>query len=236
MFEENEGWGAPRIHAELLKLGIDVGERTVGRVIAQLNRSSETTPSQNWRTFLNNHMPDTASMDFLVMPTVTFGLLYALVIIKHDRRELVHVNATPNPTAKWTAQQVVEAFPYETAPKYLIRDRDKTYGEVFTHRIKNMGVEEVVTAPRSPWQNPYAERVIGSIRRDCLNHVIVLNERHLVRMLLSYQRYYNASRTHLSLDKDSPRGRPVQRPEQGAEIIAFPEVGGLHHRYERRAA
>ena len=236
MFEENEGWGAPRIHAELLKLGIDVGERTVGRVIARLDQSSETTPSQSWRTFLKNHMPRTASMDFLVMPTVTFGLLYALVIVRHDRRELVHVNATSNPTARWAAQQVIEAFPYDTAPKYLIRDRDGIYGDDFKQRVAGMGIEQVVTAPRSPWQNPYAERLIGSIRRDCLNHVIVLNEHHLVRILRRYQRYYNTSRTHLSLEKDSPEGRPVQPPEVGAKIIALSEVGGLHHRYERRAA
>jgi putative transposase len=236
MLKDNEGWGAPHIHGELLKLGIDVGERTVGRLIAKIRQQDGTTPSQSWRTFLNNHMPQTASMDFLVMPTATFGLLYALVIIKHDRRELVHVNATATPSARWTAQQVINAFPYETAPRYLIRDRDGIYGDGFKQRVKGMGIEQVVTAPRSPWQNPYAERLVGSIRRNCLNHVIVLNDRHLARILRSYQRYYNESRTHLSLDKDSPGGRPVQPPEEGAKVIALPEVGGLHHRYERRAA
>jgi transposase InsO family protein len=236
MFNDNEGWGAPRIHAELLKLGVDVGERTVGRVIAELKKRGGTSPSQSWRTFLANHVPDTGALDFLVMPTATFGLLYALVIMRHDRRELVHVSATANPTARWAAQQLIEAFPYDTAPRYLIRDRDAIFGEAFQRRVRGMGIEQVLTAPRSPWQNPYVERLIGSIRRDCLNHVIVLNERHLVRILRSYQSYYNATRPHLSLLKDSPAGRTVQLPEAGAKIIAFPEVGGLHHRYERIAA
>jgi putative transposase len=154
MFNDNEGWGAPRIHAELLKLGIDGGQRTVGRVIAELNKCGGSSPSQSWRTFLANHMPDTGALDFLVMPTATFGLLYALVIMQHDRRELVHVNATANPTARWAAQQVMEAFPCDTAPRYLIRDRDAIFGEAFQRRFRGMDIEQVLTAPRPPWQDP----------------------------------------------------------------------------------
>jgi putative transposase len=174
-------------------------------------------------------------MDFFVVPTVTFKVLFVLVILAHERRRIVHVNVTEHPTAEWTAQQVVDAFPWDTESRYLLRDRDRIYGEHFRQRVGNMGIEEVLIAPRSPWQNPYVERVIGSIRRDMLDHVIVLNEQHLRCLLTDYLPYYHDFRTHLSLAMDFPVPRSVEPPEVG-EVIAVPEVGGLHHHYERRAA
>jgi len=192
-------------------------------------------PSQTWRTFLTNHSADLASIDLFVVPTATFRLLYAFVVLHHERRNLVHFNVTSHPTAAWLAQQLVEAFPWETAPRYLIRDRDAAFGSVFRSRLDGMGILAVLTAPRSPWQNAYVERVIGSIRRECLDHVIVLNARHLRRILSSYFDYYHRSRTHLSLAKDCPEPRPAS-PSDAGKIVAFPQVGGLHHRYERLAA
>jgi transposase InsO family protein len=170
-----------------------------------------------------------------VVVTATFRLLYALIVLGHDRRKVIHFEVTENPTQDWLARQLTEAFPWDTAPRYLLRDRDASYGQDFRDRVQAMGIEEVVTAPRSPWQNPFVERIIGSIRRECLNHVIIFDERHLRRVLSSYFQYYHESRTHLSLDKDCPEPRPIHPPTAGT-IIAFPEVGGLHHRYERRAA
>ena len=169
------------------------------------------------------------------MPTASFRVLYVLVVLRHDRRRIAHVNVTASPTAEWTAQQVVEAFPWNEAPRFLMRDRDGVYGAAFRRRVKGLGIEEVICAPRSPWQNPFAERVIGTLRRELTDHVIVLDERHLLRLLKGYGAYHNASRTHLSLEKDAPLGREVQGPRLG-EIISIPQVGGLHHRYERRAA
>ena len=227
----NPTWGAPRVHGELLKLGIEISQRTVGRIMPKRRKP----PSQTWRTFLDNHMKDLVSIDFFVVPTATFRVLFVLVVLAHDRRRVVHFNVTEHPSAEWTARQVVQAFPWETAPKYMIRDRDSIYGARFRERITGMGIEEVITAPRSPWQNPYVERIIGSIRQECLDHVVVLGERHLRRILKSYFDYYHRSRTHLSLDKDAPEPRAVHAPETGT-IIEFPQVGGLHHRYERRAA
>ena len=192
-------------------------------------------PSQTWRTFLENHVGCLASTDFFVVPTATFSLLFVLVVLRHERRRIVHIGTTAHPTAAWVAQQIREAFPWETAPRYMIRDRDRVYGIAFRSRIKAMAIEEVVTAPRSPWQSPYVERVIGSIRRECLDHVIVLNERHLRAILLSYIDYYQRSRTHLALGKDTPERRSVQ-PAGAGKIVAFPQVGGLHHRYQRLAA
>ncbi len=192
-------------------------------------------PSQSWKTFLANHVADLASVDFLVVPTATFRVLFVLVILHQHRRRVVHWNVTESPSAAWTAQQVVEAFPEETAPIYLLRDRDAIYGDVFQKRLKSLGIEEVLTAARSPWQNPFAERLIGSIRRELLDHVIVLGESHLRRRLDGYFRYYHRSRTHLSLEKDAPETRPIEPPELG-RVVATPEVGGLHHRYARRAA
>ena len=231
MAKANPTWGTPRIHGELLILGVDISERTVGRWMPKKSKP----PSQTWRTFLENHVKDIASMDFFVVPTATFRVLYVLVILRNDRRRIVHVNVREHPTAEWTAQQVVEAFPWDEAPRFLLRDRDGIYGGAFISRVKGLGIQEVKSAPRSPWQNPNVERVIGSIRRELTDRVIVLGRRHLLRLLNEYVGYYNESRTHLSLGKDSPSGREVQGPELG-EVVAFPQVGGLHHRYERCAA
>ena len=175
------------------------------------------------------------SVDFFTVPTVLFKVLFVFVVLAHDRRRVVHVNVTDAPTAQWTAQQLVEAFPWDTAPRYLLRDRDAVYGAVFSSRVQALGILEVKTAPRSPWQNPYVERLIGTLRRDCLDHVVVLNDTHLRRLLHAYFAYYHGTRTHLSLDKDAPEPRPVERPNLG-RIVETPLVGGLHHRYSRRAA
>jgi putative transposase len=231
MAESNSTWGAPRVHGELLKLGIDISQRTVGRLMPKRRKP----PSQTWRAFLDNHVKDLVSIDFCVVPTATFRILFVLVILAHDRRRVVHFNVTEHPTAEWTGLQIVQAFPWDEAPRYLLRDRDGVYGARFSRRIAGMGIEEVITAPRSPWQNPYVERIMGSIRRECLDHVVVLGERHLRRILKSYFDYYHRSRPHLSLEKDSPEPRAIEPPEMG-EVIALPQVGGLHHRYERRAA
>src|SRR6267378_5024018 len=206
----NPLWGAPRIHAELLKLGLDVAERTVSRLIPK--RCSP--PSQTWRTFLINHVRDLVSIDFFTVPTARLRVLFVLVVLAHHRRRVVHFNVTEHPTAAWTAQQIVDAFPDESAPSYLLRDRDQVYGQQFRHRVKGMGIDEVLTAPHSPWQNPLAERLIGSIRRECLNHVLVLGERHLRRILARYFEYYHRARTHLSLDKDAPDVRSAPRGGQ----------------------
>jgi putative transposase len=192
-------------------------------------------PSQTWRTFLANHIGDFVSIDFFTVPTVRLRVLFVLVVLAHHRRRVVHFNVTEHPTAAWTVQQIVDAFPDESAPAYLIRDRDRVYGQPFRHRVKGMGIDEVLTAPQSPWQNPFAERLIGSIRRECLNHVLVLGERHLRRILTRYFRYYHQARTHLALDKDAPDLRPIDFPAAG-RIVQLPEVGGLHHRYIRQAA
>jgi len=231
MAAANPLWGAPRIHGELLKLGIDVAERTVSRLL-QKRRSP---PSQTWRTFLTNHVRDLVSVDFFTVPTARRRVLFVFVVLAHDRRRVLHFNVTGHPTAAWTTQQIVEAFPDDSAPSYLLRDRDSVYGHVFRQRLKGRAVGEVLTAPHSPWQNPFAERLIGSIRRECLNHVVVLGEQHLRRTLARYFAYYHGARTHLSLEKDAPHGRPIEQPELG-RVIPISEVGGLHHRYVRRAA
>jgi putative transposase len=231
MAQSNPLWGAPRIHGESLKLGIDMSERSVSRLMPK----DRKPPSQTWRTFLNNHIREMVSIDFLTVPTATFRVLYVIVVLAHNRRRVVHFNVTAHPTAAWTAQQIIEAFPEETAPRFLLRDRDRIYGEEFRRRIAGMKIEEVITAARSPWQNPFVERIIGSIRRECLDHLIVLSENHLRRILKSYFEYYHRSRTHLSLAKDAPEPRAKQPPESGS-VIEIAEVGGLHHRYERRAA
>ena len=192
-------------------------------------------PSQTWRTFLDNHLRQLIAVDFFVVPTLTFRVLFVFVVPAHDRRRILHFNVTSHPTAEWTAQQIREAFPWETAPRFLLRDRDGIYGRAFRDCVKAMGVEEVKTAPQSPWQNPFAERLIGSIRRECLDHVIVFNERSLKRILRSYFDYYHNCRTHLSLGKDAPATRPVQPPEIG-RVVEMPVVGGLHHCYVRKAA
>jgi transposase InsO family protein len=229
MSEGNPLWGAPRIHGELLKLGIDVSQATVAKYI----RRRPKPPSQTWRTFLANHIHQLAAADLFVVPTATCRLLFVLVILAHERRRVVHVAVTDHPTAGWTAQQLREAFPWNEMPRYLIRDRDSSF-HAWATTAAAMDIREVVTAARSPWQNAYAERLIGSIRRECLDHVIVWNERGLQRVLQAYVAYYQRSRTHLSLDKDSPVPRETA-PSEG-RVVAIPQVGGLHHRYERRAA
>jgi putative transposase len=231
MASANPLWGAPRIHGELLKLGFEISERTVSRLMPR--RRPEA--SQTWRTFLTNHVRDLVSIDFFTVPTVHFRVLFVLVVFAHHRRRVVHFSVTEHPTAAWTAQQLVDAFPDEAAPAYLLRDRNSVYGQPFRHRVKGMGIDEVLTAPQSPWQNPFAERLIGSIRRECLNHVLVLSERHLRRLLIRYFVYYHQSRTHLALDKDAPDIRPIELPVTG-KIAQLSEVGGLHHRYVRQAA
>jgi len=227
----NPLWGAPRIHGELLKLGIDISEATVSNYMVR----RRGPPSQGWRTFLQNHSKELISLDFLTVPTASFKILFALVILSNDRRRILHVNVTDHPTAAWTAQQLVEACGVDEKPKYLLRDRDAIYGKEFSQRAQTLGIEEVLTAYRSPWQNPYAERVIGSIRRECLDHVIVLGSKQLKRILTRYVDYYNGVRTHLSLSKDSPEQRPVQLSNEG-RIIELDKVGGLHHHYIRKAA
>jgi transposase InsO family protein len=231
MQSANVGWGAPRIHGELLKLGIEISQATVSKYMAHQRKQ----PSQTWRTFLDNHVTDLASIDFFTVPTATFRILYVFIVLSHDRRRIVHFNVAEHPTAQWTAQQLVEAFPFDSAPRYLLRDRDGIYGETVRQRIKSLGIEDVITAPRSPWQNPFVERVIGSMRRGCLDHVIVFNEQHLRRILREYFNYYHTCRTHLSLNKDPPETRVVEPLELG-NVAAFPCVGGLHHRYTRIAA
>jgi len=231
MAQANPLWGAPRIHGELQNLGLEVSERTVSRLMPRRREA----PSQRWRTFLDNHLVDIITIDFFTVPTASFRVLFVMVVLAHHRRRIVHFNVTANPIAVWAAQQVVEAFPEESAPRFLIRDRDQIYGEEFCRRVKGMGIEEVITAARSPWQNPFVVRVIGSLQRECLDHVIVVNENHLRRILKSYCQYYHRTRTHLGLAKDAPEPRAKQPPNLGA-VIEIAEVGGLHHRYERRAA
>ena len=234
MAEANPLWGAPHIHGELLKLGIEISERTVSNLMP---RRARKPSSQTWMTFLRNHMDCMAAVDFFTVVTATFSILYVFVVLSHDRRRVMHLNVTTNPTAEWTAIQVVQAFPWDTAPRYLLRDRDSTYGDVFRGRLKGMAVREVLLSPRSPWQNPFVERLVGSLRRECLDHMVILSEDHLRRILREYIGYYHHDRTHYSLEKDSPLRRPVDpKPSDGAQLVALPGLGGLHHRYEWRDA
>jgi putative transposase len=231
MWQANPTWGAPRIVGELRKLGIDVAKSTVETYRVRPQKPS----SPAWKAFLKNHVQDLVSLDFFVVPTVRHKLLFVLIILVHHRRRVVHFNVTEHPTAGWTAQQVIDAFPWDETPRYLLRDRDRIYGISFRQRVQHMGIEEVVIAPRSPWQNPFVERLIGSIRRECLDHVVVFHERHLQRILASYLAYYHRWRTHLSLAMDCPEPRTVLPPTCG-RVMAVPEVGGLHHHYERQQA
>src|SRR5580692_6728255 len=231
MCRENPSWGAPRIHGELLKLGMEIGESSVGKYMVR----SRKPPSQTWRTFLENHAQQLVSINFFTVPTIRFQVLYVFLVLAHDRRRIVHFNVTAHPTAPWAAQQLREAFPFDQTPRYLLRDRDKIFGDTFRDQVKGMKIKEVLSAPRSPWQRAYVERVIGSIRRECLDHMIVFGEASLRRTLSSYFSYYHDTRPHLSLEKDAPEPRPIQPPELG-RVVALPRVGGLHHRYERRAA
>jgi transposase InsO family protein len=223
---ENPLWGAPRIHGELLKLGFEVAQSSVAKYLAK----RRGLPSQGWKTFLRNHAPDIAAMDLFIVPTIGFDLIYAFVIVRLDRRALVWINVTTNPTVEWVACQLTEAFPWNEAPRYLIRDRDRIYGTIVTRRMRAMGIRDKPTAPASPWQNGFAERLIGSIRRDCVDHFIILGEEHLRRILRAYAGYYNEIRTHRSLDKDAPVSHPVQRT---GIIDSHAILGGLHHQYVR---
>jgi transposase InsO family protein len=223
---ENPLWGAPRIHGELLKLGFEVAQSSVAKYMVK--RCGP--PSQGWRTFLRNHAPNIAALDLFVVPTIRFQLLYAFVIVRLGRRDLVWINVTANPTAEWIARQLTEAFPWDESPRYLIRDRDRIYGSVVMRRIRAMGIRDKPIAPASPWQNGVAERLIGSIRRECVDHLIVLGEAHLRRTLQTYAHYYNDIRTHRSLAKDAPVSRPVQRT---GSIYSHSILGGLHHKYVR---
>ena len=229
MVESKPLWRGPRLHGELKMLGIEISERTVSRILRKLPRP----PSQTWKTFLRNHIGQMVSIDFLTVPTVTMRVLFVFLVLEHGRRQVLHFNVTDHPTADWTSQQIVEAFADRDAPRYLIRDRDSIYGCEVRLRIASLGIEEVLAAPRSPWQNPYVERLIGSIRRDCLNHFVILNGRHLKRILTWYFAYYHGSRTHLGLDKQCPTPRQVAGI---GRIIEIPQLGGLHHRYDRVAA
>jgi transposase InsO family protein len=226
MSVENPLWGAPRIHGELLKLGFEVAQSSVAKYMVK----RRAPPSQGWRTFLHNHAPDIAAMDLFVVPTIGFDLLYAFIIVRLDRRELVWISVTTHPTAEWVARQIVQAFPWDEAPRYLIRDRDRIYGTVVTRRLRAMGIRDKPIAPASPWQNGIAERLIGSIRRECVDHIIVLGEMHLRRILKSYADYYNSVRTHRSLHKDAPISRPIH---QTGVIRSQAILGGLHHHYVR---
>ena len=230
MSRANPLWGAPRIHGELQKLGVVLSQSTVAKYMARRRRP----PSQTWRTFLANHVDQVMAADFFVVPTATYRLLFVLVILAHDRRRVVHVAVTDHPTAAWTAQQLRNAFPNEDGPSYLLHDRDGAFAGI-AGTLAAMQIQDVVTAPRSPWQNAYVERFIGSIRRECLDHVIVLSAAGLQRIANAYVAYYMRSRTHLSLEKDSPTSRPVMPPTAG-RVVAIPEVNGLHYRYNRAAA
>jgi transposase InsO family protein len=226
MSVENPLWGAPRIHGELRKLRLEVAQSSVAKYMVK----RRGPPSQGWRTFLRNHAPDIAAMDLFVVPTIDFKLLYGLVVARLDRRELVWISVTTHPTAEWVARQITEAFPWNEAPRYMIRDRDRVYGAVVTRRLRTMGIRDKPITPASPWQNGFAERLIGSIRRECVDHMIVLGEAHLRRILKDYAHYYNGVRTHRSLNKDTPVSRSVQR---AGVIRSRAILGGLHHHYSR---
>lgn len=232
MWQTNPTWGSRRIQAELAKLGIPVSDSTVRRYRPKNRRSPS---AQTWKTFLQNHAQAVVAVDFFAVPTATFRVLYVFLVLAHERRKVLHFNITEAPSASWTAQQMVEAFPYTIPPHYLLRDRDAIYGADFTRRVQALGLEQKLIAPRSPWQNPVVERMVGSIRRECLDHIIVLNAQHLRQVLSDYLAYYHQDRSHRSLDQDCPFCRPVAPPDEG-NIIALPRLGGLHHRYTRQAA
>ena len=231
MSQDNPLWGAPRIHGELMKLGIAVSQGTVSKYMVR----HQKPPSQSWRTFLKNHAKDIVSVDFFTVPTATFRVLFIFLILSNDRRRIFHFNVTESPTGAWTGQQILNAFPWDTAPKYLLRDRDGKFGKEFLRRVQSMGIEQLLISARSPWQNPYVERLIGSIRRECLDHHVIFNERHLRRVLTEYIQYYNKNRTHLGLEKDCPDPRAIELPDLGP-VQSESMVGGLHHRYFRQAA
>ena len=232
MAEANPLWGAPHIHGELLKLGIEISERTVSKLMPRARRKP---PSPSWMTFLRNHMDTMAAVDFFTVVTATFSILYVFIVLNHHRRTVLHFNVTAHPSAEWTARQIVQAFPWDTAPRYLLRDRDSIYSDVFRRCVQGMGVREVLISRQSLWQNPFAERLIGSLRRECLDHMVILGEDHLRRILAEYVNYYHHDRTHYALERDTPFYRPVEpKPTDAFQPVALPRLGGLHHRYEWR--
>jgi transposase InsO family protein len=224
--QENPIWGASRIHGELLMLGFEVAQSTVSKYMVR----GGTPSSQSWKTFHRNHAQAIAAIDLCVIPTLTFERLFAFLVLGHGRRELLWFEVTRHPTAEWLARQITEGFPWTLAPAYLVRDNDRSYGHVFTSRVRAMGIRDRPISPGSPWQNGYAERLIGTVRRECLDHLLIFGESHLRRILSSYAAYYNEVRTHLALGKDAPLGRAVQR---SGTIVAVPILSGLHHHYVR---
>ena len=226
MSKENPLWGASRIHGELLMLGFEVAQSTVSKYMVR----GRNPPSQTWKTFLRNHSEAIAAVDMCVVPTLTFDLLFAFLVLGHGRRKLLWFEVTRHPTAEWLARQITEAFPWASAPTYLVHDNDRAYGHVFTSRVRAMGIRDRPISPGSPWQNGYVERLIGTLRRKCLDHVLIFGEAHLRKILTLYASCYNRSRTHLALEKDAPLRRAVQR--SGA-IVAIPILAGLHHQYVR---
>ena len=235
MAVENPTWGAPRIHGELLKLGFEISECTVSRYLAQIDRHRES--DKGWLTFLQNHREAIAAIDFFTVPTMTFRVLYCFFVIGHDRRRILHFNATEHPTAEWIVQQLREAFPEDRAPKHLVLDRDSKFGGEVAAMLECLGSRLMRTAYRSPWQNGVAERWVGSCRRELLDHVIVLSEPHLRRLVGEYIRYYHEDRVHDALNKDTPAGRALERRQtDAARVVGVPRVGGLHHRYQWQTA
>jgi transposase InsO family protein len=226
MGRENPLWGAPRIHGELLMLGFEVAQSTVSKYMVRGRRPT----SQSWKTFLQNHAEAIAAIDMCVVPTLTFERLFVFVVLGHGRRQLLWFEVTRHPTAEWLARQITEAFPWASAPTHLVRDNDRAYGHAFSRRVMAMGIRDRPISPRSPWQNGHMERLIGTLRRECLDRMLIFGEAHLRQILTTYACYYNDSRTHLSLRKDTPLGRAVQ---QYGNIAATPILSGLHHRYAR---
>lgn len=228
---DNPNWGAPRIQGELIMLGHFLSPTTIAKYMIR----RRGRPNQNWKTFLRNHLSEIGAIDFLTVPTVTFKTLYVFIVLSLDRRRVVHFHVTRHPTADWTALQLTQAFPFETAPKYLIRDRDGIYGEKVLNAIQNLGMQDKPTSPRSPWQNGYCERMVGTLKRECLNHMIIFNERHARRIIGEFLQYYHDDRTHQGLGQESPNGREIEPPNKGM-VKSHPILGELHHRYYREAA
>jgi hypothetical protein len=234
MVAENSTWGAPRIHGELKMLGFDISERTVLRWMQRCPRNLE--PAKRWATFLSNHREAIAAMDFFTVPTLTFGVLYCFFVIAHDRRRILHFNVTKHPTSAWVVQQLREAFPFDSVPGYLIFDRGAQFNEEVIETIKSFGIKPKRTSFLSPWQNGVAERWVGNCRRDLLDHVIVLNQQHLKRLVIDYIGYYHGDRTHLALAKGTPGDREAaNKSSTHSKVVSMPRLGGLHHRYDLAA-
>jgi putative transposase len=235
MTRENPTWRRRRIAAELAKLGHNVCKDTVAKYMPKRSGGPGRPASTTWGTFLRTHLAGTIAIDFLTVPTVTFQVLYVFFVLSLERRCILHVNVTAHPYAAWAAQQIVEAVGPDANVVRLIRDRDGIYGAAFDARVRTLGLEQVRTAPRSPWQNGYAERFVGTLRRELLNDVVVLGERHLLHLVRQHARYYNEDRPHMSLDGDAPEVRSVE-PRGKGKVVGLPRVCGLHHRYVRKAA